>query len=116
MWLGPNLDLVVQRNAVLPIGYQLIGNDDGAPIDLDGQTLLCRVKYNAGASAILATPLISIVNSSEGQFEILFDGRVFSSVPGTLEVVQLAYDVIATSVNDPICVMRGTFYLTPGVS
>lgn len=116
MWLGPNLDILVQRNAVLPIGYQLIGNDDGTPIDLSAYTLLCRVKYNAGASTVLATPAIEIADAPNGRFEILFDGRMFSSVPGVLEVVQLAYDVLASDVDGPVCIMRGTFYLAPGVS
>ena len=116
MWLGPNLDVLVQRNAVMPIGYQLLGNDDGSPISLAGYSLICRIKYNAGASTVLATPDITISNALTGRFDILFDGRVFSSVPGTTEVVQLAYDVLATDVGGPVCIMRGTLYLAPGVS
>lgn len=116
MWLGPNLDVLVQRNAVMPIGYQLLGNDDGSPISLTGYALICRVKYNAGASTVLATPSVAITNANMGKFDILFDGRVFSAVAGTTEVVQLAYDVLATDVDGPVCIMRGTLYLAPGVS
>lgn len=116
MWLGPNLDIAVQRNAILPVGYQLIGNDDTSPLDITGYTLSCRVKYAAGSSVILATPTVTVVNALTGKFDILFDGRMFSAVDGLTEVVNLAYDVLATDTDGPICIMRGTLYLVPGVS
>lgn len=116
MWIGPNLDLSVQRNAVLPVGFQLLGNDDASPISLTGFTFSCRVRASSSSATVLSTPSVTVTNALLGKFDILFDGRAFSAVAGSSEIVALTYDVLATDTDGPVCVLRGTLYLLPGVS
>lgn len=115
MWIPKSPDIFVQRNAVLPMGFQVIDPLDEQPFNLEPYTLTCGIKYAAGSGSILDNPEVRIIDASIGRFDILFDGRELSAVPGAQEVVTLAYEVLATDIDGPSVIMLGTIYLAPGV-
>lgn len=113
MWPCPSLDLSVQRNAILPIGFQLTDNTDSQPIGLSGISVTCRVRFAAGSASVLASPAVTVTDSGAGKFDILFDGRDLSAVAGTQETVALYYEVLATDARGPMPILRGHLYLQP---
>ncbi len=115
MWPCPNIDLSLQRNAVLPIGFQLIADIENTPISLLPFTITCGIRYSAGSGLLLASPVVEIVEASLGLFDIIFDGRPLSGLPEEQGVAALAYEVLATDSDGPMPILRGTIYLIPGV-
>jgi len=116
MWLRDPIDIEVQRNANVPIGFQLLDYNTGEPIDISGYTILMKVAANAGEAAIatfnavVSAPLL-------GSFDINLLGASFPSDGNTKEEVNLAYDLIANDgTNGPVIMARGTLILNPGVN
>lgn len=113
MWPCPSLDLSVQRNSILPIGFQLTDNTDGQPISLSGISVTCTIRYNAGGATILSSPSVTVTNSAAGKFDVIFDGRSLSAVAGTQETVVLYYEVLAIDGDGPMPIVRGQLSLEP---
>lgn len=109
------LPLSLQRNG--SIGRTLTFTDPaGDPLDLTGATFAMRVKYAAGAGAVLATANIVITDAEAGEIRFVLLGGAFGAVPGPMEPVELAYDLIATQDGVPVDLLRGPLILLPGVS
>lgn len=114
--MAANLDLQVQRNAML--GRTLSFTDrEGDPLDLTGATFDLGIRYSAGASGDrVASGVVNIIDAALGQVSVSINGANFGAVPGAMEIVVLAYDLIAIQGGDRMALMRGSLILIPGVS
>lgn len=116
MWLRDPIDIEVQRNANVPIGFQLLDYNTGEPIDISGYAISMKVAANAGEAAIVtfnavvSAPLL-------GSFDVNVLGSSFGGAGNAKEEVILAYDLIANDgVNGPVIMARGNLILNPGVN
>lgn len=110
------LDLQVQRNATL--SRTLAFTDaEGAPLDLTGVTFTLGVKYAAGAAGgRIASGSVTAIDAVNGLAQLSIRGSLFNSVPGEMEIVTLAYDLLGFQDNEPMALARGALFLLPGVS
>lgn len=110
------LPLEVARNGVF--GALLTMTDlENAPLDLTGTTFRMTVRYAAGSAGnplLVVTP--EIVDADAGEVEVLLDGRQLAGVPGPMEPVELAYDLIAIQGTTQMPLVEGPLLLKPGVS
>lgn len=111
MWTPVDIPIEVSRNGVTPLGFQFWDDVAGEPLDITGETVTCRVAMALGEAAI-AFPSVTVVDAASGQFDITFNGSVFSEVGGTKEIVRLAYEV---KIEEVLTVMRGPLILIPGI-
>lgn len=114
--MAANIDLQVQRNAVLGRTLSFTDNE-GNPLDLTGATFDLGVRYAAGApGGRIASGVVTLTDAALGVATVAIDGADFADVPGIMEIVVLAYDLIAIQDGDRMALMRGALILIPGVS
>lgn len=110
------VDLELQRNASLTQEFA-VQNSAGQALDITGNTFEMDVKYRGGdADPALVTAMVTILQPTVGIIQIYLAGSSFAAVPGTKEIVRLAYDLIMMRAGIPVPVARGTLSLVPGVS
>jgi hypothetical protein len=108
-------DIEIQRNETFSYDFQVL-NSEGDPLNVTGATFSMKVKERAGDTAVLATATVTVVDATIGHIRISLAGSALSAVPGTMEIVRLAYDLVMTLSGVPRVIMRGTLVLVPGVS
>lgn len=110
------LDLEVQRNGMF--GRTLSFTDsEGDPLDVSGAVFDLGIKSAAGSTEPrIASATITPVDPVLGIVRVAIDGADFGAVPGAMEIVLLAYDLIATQDDERMVLVRGTLILIPGVS
>jgi hypothetical protein len=90
---------------------------EGNPIDLTGATFEMDVKYAGGdPGAVLASFDIVVADAEGGRITISLDATELAAVPGEMERVTLAYDLLATQNGTPMAIAAGPLNLLPGVS
>lgn len=114
---GIDFDITVPRNGDYFRTWQLV-DVSGAPIDLTGHTLVLAVRAAAGEEGDpIASATITIEPLPHGMFDVLLHGADFDDVEGSMEIVNLAYDLKRTDPTGIITVeLRGAVILKPGVS
>lgn len=116
MWIGEDIAIEVQRNAIKKIGITFLNQDTRLPVDLSGYSFVCKIKKAAGASEVVGLASISATNLAKGTINIVFDGMQLNYLPGAMEQVILCYDVLVNDGSGPQVIMRGPLILSPGVS
>lgn len=109
------LPLQLQRNGSLSRTLTFTDPDD-VPLDLTGATFVLRVKYAAGTGAVLAEATVTVTDPAAGEVRMTLLGSSFGAVPGVMDALELAYDLVATQDGVPVDLLRGPLYLLPGVS
>lgn len=116
MWLRDPIDIEVSRNTATPIGFQFWDEAADAPLDITGFTFSCKISTADGKYA-LASHDVDIFNAENGEYDIVFDGRMYNSILGYQEIITASYQVIATDgSNIPVTAQRGSIYITPGIN
>lgn len=112
-----NMDIEVPRNASYKQGWTFRDKLTKEPLDITGWTFALDVKYNAGASAVIASAIFNNIVGPDGTVDVQINGSDFSAVEGVQEKVVLAYDCLAKDIDGLVIVQtRGQVYLMPGVS
>lgn len=111
------MNIEVPRNGNYFKGWTL-EDDLGNPLDITGWTLRLQARPVAGAGgAAIASALISGRDDAQGFFNVRLRGSDFAAVPGSMEIVKLAYDFIAFDADNIVIVeTRGQIHLIPGVT
>lgn len=110
------LPLEVQRNGVW-VRSLTFTDTDGEPLDLTGATFLLRIRYAAGVQGpALASASFEVADPGQGVVNVTIDGMALNAVPGAMEPVELAYDLIVTQGGLRMPMLRGPLILLPGVS
>jgi hypothetical protein len=116
MMAAAYLPLSVERNGVYVDTWQ-ISDDNGAPIDLTSATLKMAFKYSAGEpDPPLALATLTVVEAAAGKFTVYIPGPAFGAVPGVMDIVVLAYDLVIMRSGTPIVYATGPLTLLPGVT
>lgn len=115
MWCVDNIDIEIQRNERKTVGIQVFDIDNN-PISLAGYVLDCRVRRSAGSGQVLVISPITMPNAQLGMIDVSFDGRNIPIGYGDQESLSLAYDITASDGLDVSVIIRGTLFLTPGVT
>lgn len=116
MWLREPINIELTRNSSSPIGLQFWDEDADAPLDISNYTnFTCRVAKEEGGT-VVAVFECNIINAETGLLDILFNGTALAGQPGPREIITLAYQVLASSANETFTAMRGSIFLTPGIS
>jgi len=115
MWLQAPFDIEVQRNASVPIGFQLLDDLTETPIDITGWTFEMSCSMVAGISPFTSFPVV-IRDPLYGLFEVSVGGGGFGLVSGDQETARVAYDILATANSETVVALRGTIILKPGVT
>ena len=110
------MDIRVYRNADYCEDWQLNDND-GAPIDLTGDTLELRIRANAGQGSVIAAATIDLHDPENGIVTVTIEGAPLSSVAGAGQIVRLAYDLRITYPDGIQAIpAAGHIILTPGAT
>jgi len=110
------LPLEVQRNG--SFGCTLTFTDgEGEALDLTGARFDMGVRYAAGANGQrLMTAQVDAIDTALGMVALFVDGTVLAGLPGPMEIVELAYDLVCIQAGTRVPLLRGPLILTPGVS
>jgi len=115
MWLRNPIAVEVSRTATTPIGFQLWDQLSNAPMDITGYVFYCYVARNDGG-AFIASFDPEITSAVDGEFDIVFDGRIFANLDGSQETILLSYQIKGDDGSgDPVIVMRGPLIIAPGI-
>lgn len=110
------LPLEVQRNGQESWTFQFLDTEK-RPLDLTGATFDMGIRYAAGDNAgRLASAAVEMVDAVQGLVGVTINGATLDSLPGRMELVLLAYDLIVIQGGMRMPMLRGPLALTPGVS
>ena len=114
--IGNYLDITIQRNEHRFIGL-VITDKDGVPIDdLNTFTYSFAIGLNENSTApAIAHWAVTVDDATTGLLSINAGGGVLDGVPGTQEIVRIAYNLIAIRDPEALILMRGAIILNPGV-
>ena len=110
------LSVSVPRNGTWGASLEFKSRD-GTPIDLAGSRLVFSINFSAGLeTAPIYQVDMTIADALNGKARVTIDGRLFSdSVPGHMELVTLAYDVVCLQGDLTMPILAGPLNYTPGV-
>jgi hypothetical protein len=116
MWMSDPIDVEVARNATTPIGFQFWDEAADAPLDISGFTFSCKVATADGRSSI-ASHNVDVDDAINGEYNIVFDGRMYNAISGTQELTTASYQVLADDGSgQPVTAQRGSIYIVPGIN
>lgn len=110
------LPISIHRNGSYA-AHWILRDTDGNAIDLTGATFVMKARYAAGAGGgEISSATLLVDDPTGGGLSITWLGSLFSSVPGSMDRVTLAYDLLMTLSGVPQILAFGPLYLFPGVS